>query len=635
MSVGRTVRHRRFAAVVAVAVVGSVSPPVLFPARASGASHDRIVVPDPAGRTPHVLDGEVKAIARVGERIVVGGSFTRVREAGRDAVLARSHLFAFDPGTGVVDAFAPPMDGRVEAVAAAPGGGAVFVGGRFDGLLAKLDLGSGRSVAGFGAKIVGSSVDDLAVSGGRLFVGGGFSAVNGAPRSSLAAVDAATGVVDPRLDVPFTQPRAGRLHVEKLDVTPDGDRLVAIGNFTRVAGQERHGLAVVDLSATPARLADWDTDVYRPACDPKFDFYMRGVDIAPGGGWFVVVTSGARSHPTHCDSAARFELGARGGGIQPTWVDHSGGDSFTEVGISGAAVYVGGHMRWMNNPFNKDTGIDARPGPGALPRLGIAALDPTTGLPFSWNPGRDPRGQGAFALVPTGDGLWVGGDTEYIGGQHRPRLALLPLAGGKEVGVPASPELPADLYSVGPELTRRRFDGSSAGPAVALSTGVDWSRARGAFVVGNTLYAGREDGRLLARPFDGAAVGEAREVPLRGLEGALPVARLSGLFYDRGRLYYTVAGDRRLRFRFFLPEGGGVVGALDHVVDSGGLDWSGVRGVTLASGRLYFADAAGNLRRVDFRGGHLQAGTVATVDGPGGGGGTRWGARGLFVFPGR
>jgi hypothetical protein len=287
-------------------------------------------------------------------------------------------------------------------------------------------------------------------------------------------------------------------------------------------------------------------------------------------------------------------------------------------------------MRWMNNPFNKDTGVDARPGAGALPRLGIAALDPTTGLPFSWNPGRDPRGQGAFALVPTADGLWVGSDTEYIGGQHRPRLALLPLAGGKEVGVPPPPELPADLYSVGPDLTRRRFDGSSAGAPVVVPTGVDWSRARGAFVVGNTLYAGRDDGQLLARPFDGTIVGEAREVPLRGLEASLPVPRLSGLFYDRGRLYYTVAGDRRLRFRFFLPEGGGVVGALEHVVDSGGIDWSGVRGVTLASGRLYFADAAGNLRRVDFRGGRPLADTVAVVDG-----GTRWGARGLFVFPAR
>lgn len=73
-----------------------------------------------------------------------------------------------------------------------------------------------------------------------------------------------------------------------------------------------------------------------------------------------------------------------------------------------------------------------------------------------------------------------------------------------------------------------------------------------------------------------------------------------------------------------------MVGALDFVVD-GGYDWSGVRGLTLASGQLFFADAGGNLRRMDFRDGRPRPSRTAVVDGPDRRGGTRWEARGLFA----
>jgi hypothetical protein len=61
-----------------------------------------------------------------------------------------------------------------------------------------------------------------------------------------------------------------------------------------------------------------------------------------------------------------------------------------------------------------------------VPRSGIAALDPANGLALSWNPGRNPRGEGVFALVPTATGLWVGSDTDYIAGQYRAKLAFMP-----------------------------------------------------------------------------------------------------------------------------------------------------------------------------------------------------------------
>ncbi|MGH9038210.1 MAG: hypothetical protein ACRD0O_20835, partial [Acidimicrobiia bacterium] len=125
------------------------------PAGGAGMAHDRVVSADPAGPTPEVLDGEVRAVALVGRRVVVGGSFSRVRDGDSGTVLDRAGLFAFEPGTGAVArGFAPRLGGRVDVLAGAPGGVGVFVGGRFPLRLAKLDLDSGRRVAGFRASAV-------------------------------------------------------------------------------------------------------------------------------------------------------------------------------------------------------------------------------------------------------------------------------------------------------------------------------------------------------------------------------------------------------------------------------------------------------------------------------------------------
>jgi hypothetical protein len=597
-----------------------------------------VVSENPADWTPQVLGGRVSAIVQVGDRMVVGGAFTRVRQAGHSEVLTRRNLFAFDARSGVVDrGFTPDPDAQVEALAT--DGGSVFVGGRFGRIggepaarLAKLDAGTGRQVP-FRAGADGT-VRDLALSRGRLFVAGEFSRLNGAGRSGLAAVDAYTGALDADVDLRFSDPRGDALLVNKIAVSPDGSRLVALGSFSRVAGEERHQIAVLDVGSRPARLADWHTDVYAIKCAPSYPSYMRDVDISPDGSWFAVVTTGARAKPTYCDTAARFELGARGSHLKPTWVAYTGGDSLISVAVTEAAVYIGGHPRWMNNYFNKGTGKDARPGPGAVPRQGIAALDPSNGLPLSWNPGREPRGVGVFAFLPTPDGLWVGSDTDNIGGEYHPRLALLPLAGGKLIPVAVPGQLPGALYALAPgsshDLVGQSFDGQSPGAPVSAGGAVDWSRARGAFMLSGKLYTGWDDGRLEVRSLQGNTLGPASTLDLRGLtKSHFPVASVTGMFFDRGRLYYTVSGEDTLFYRYFSPESG-VVGTVTFEISSkgDGVDWGDVRGATLASGRLYYGLSDGSFRAIDFRGGRPVHGTNSRLSE----GGRSWRSQGLFVL---
>ena len=51
---------------------------------------------------------------------------------------------------------------------------------------------------------------------------------------------------------PFTAAVTGVTRVMRIDVSPDGTSLVAIGNFTQVGGQYRPNIVELDLTTSPA-----------------------------------------------------------------------------------------------------------------------------------------------------------------------------------------------------------------------------------------------------------------------------------------------------------------------------------------------------------------------------------------------
>ena len=199
----------------------------------------------PVSWTPHAvdIDGRVEGIAQVGNTIVAGGEFTGVAQVKDGPIIPRSNIFAFNATTGSISmTFAPVLNGRVLSIVPAGDGQSVFVGGAFTNVsgisrkrMVKLNVATGQVDPTFKAN-VDNWVWDAEVSGGRLYMAGVFTTVNGVARQALASVDPVTGALLPDPDFTFSQVRTGNPRVQKFAITPDGTKMVALGNFTLVSG---------------------------------------------------------------------------------------------------------------------------------------------------------------------------------------------------------------------------------------------------------------------------------------------------------------------------------------------------------------------------------------------------------------
>ena len=183
---------------------------------------------------------------------------------------------------------------------------------------------------------------------------------------------------------------------------------------------------MADLGTGSASLDLWYYQRLTRACRAtKIPQQLRDVDFSPDGSYFVFVASGYIPQSGGvgldvCDAAARFETNVTSPSA-PTWINYTGGDSLYSVAATGAAVYVQGHQRWMDNPDGNNSA-----GPGAVSRPGIAALNSTTGLALSWNPGKS-RANGGRDLLATPAGLWVASDGARFAGELRDNIAFCPL----------------------------------------------------------------------------------------------------------------------------------------------------------------------------------------------------------------
>ena len=454
------------------------------PAAAVQKQQDRLVSANPVDWTPSAVDGSVQAIIQIGNTVIMGGDFTQVQAAGSTTVLSRPNILAFNATTGELSTtFQPQLDGMVEALIPSADGNAVYVGGQFHTVngkatksLTELSLSDGTALSAFKTPSTNGKVKDLRLAGGRLWVAGSFTKIGGVTQTGLVTLNPTTGAVTnySPLTVAGTW-NGGTTTVAKIDITPDGTRLVGIGNFTSIGGVSRAQVFMLDLTGATAQLANWQTNFYTSTCSSSFDSYLRDLDISPDGSYMVISTTGAYRANSACDETSRWNMSATGSALTPAWTDYTGGDTTYAVAITGTAVYVGGHMRWQNNPSAGDSA-----GPGAVSRPGIAALDPVNGLPFSWNPTRE-RGVGVFDMLATDQGLWVGSDTDQIGNFiYHGKIAFLPLAGGQVVPPTSTGVLPGHVYlggSTTPTNPNILYRVDAGGPQLpSLDDGPAWAQ---------------------------------------------------------------------------------------------------------------------------------------------------------------
>lgn len=368
-------------------------------------------------------------IAEAGNQMVVGGRFQTVENGNRSVQYTRRNVFAFDATTGAVSAgFAPNVDGDVWGTWS--DGTSVYIGGGFRNVngvarpaLAKLDLATGQLDANFRPTFTGGRVSDIAMVNGQLIVSGTF-------QKRIVSLNPTTGKPTTYLNhaVGGRLPNSNSAQVFHFDVSPDGQHLVAVGNFLTVDGQPRPRAFMLDLGPTSSTLSSWNYEPLGLACSSgrqNAQAYVLDVDFAPDSSYFAFAAfgfmfqSGQRGFQL-CDSASRFETDNLNPS-QPTWINYTGGDSLKAIAVTGAAVYVQGHSRWLDNPFGRDFA-----GPGAVSRPGGGAIDPVTGLALPWNPVM-PQQAGGFQILPTATGVWFATDGIRFGGKYRPGIRFAPL----------------------------------------------------------------------------------------------------------------------------------------------------------------------------------------------------------------
>jgi hypothetical protein len=189
----------------------------------------------------------------------IGGSF---QSAGG---VTRRNLFALNLHTGRPTAFAPDIDGEVNALTTF--GQVVVAGGSFREIngnehRALVALAADSAAALSWAPIRDGVVRTLALHAGTIFVGGEFEVVDGVSRPNLAAIQLPAGTVSTWLPVPDGTVRA---------LAAAGDSLLAVGDFsTTAAGGRGFGAS---FSATTGTLGPFD---------PRADGTIGGVAAAGG-----------------------------------------------------------------------------------------------------------------------------------------------------------------------------------------------------------------------------------------------------------------------------------------------------------------------------------------------------------------
>ena len=361
---------------------------------------------------PNPNDG-VWDLAVSGNTVYAGGSFTSV--GGQE----RNRIAALDASTGIATAWNPGACCE-EVNALAVNGSTVYAGGNFSGIggqgrryIAALDASSGLATSW--DPNANDPVLALAVSGSTVYAGGTFTNIGGQFRGYIAALDASSGLAT------AWNPNASAQYIPSPQVRAlavSGNIVYAGGDFSKIGGQPRSGIAALD--ATSGLATAWNPS----------GGYVDALAISGS----TVYVCGAFNYMGGQPRGSIAALDASSGLATP-WNPSANGE-VKALAVSGSTVYAGGRY----------TSI------GGQRRNNIAALDATSGLASPWNPNTGGYfGSDVYALAVSGSTVYAGGAFPQIGVEPQSGIAAMSADTGP-VGVrlssfQASPQLGAVLLS--------------------------------------------------------------------------------------------------------------------------------------------------------------------------------------------
>jgi trimeric autotransporter adhesin len=354
-------------------------------------------------------DGTVLATAAGADRIYVGGDFSLLgRPTGSWASIGAD---------GKPAAGRPPLFGTVDE-AVSDGSGGWFVAGRINAVGSvvraakvvhlrpngELDRSWRLAIQG------GDGVSALVRRGGTLFLAGDFRKVGGQVRQGIAAVSASSHRLLP------WHLQGGAWFVEKgkrrtpagistLALANGGRTLYLAGAFNRIGKLTRSRLA--EASVATGRVTAWN---------PRPNSSVSTIEPAPGRPVVYVGGNFTRIGKRRSNSLAALD--ARTGKSISFDAGASPYQSISDILATHGTLYVAGGFTEL----------------GGKSRHLVAALDPRTGAVTGWEPNVTGDEVTALALDASQSTLYIAGDIVEVGGQRRDRLAGIDAHSGAVTG---------------------------------------------------------------------------------------------------------------------------------------------------------------------------------------------------------
>jgi hypothetical protein len=350
-----------------------------------------------------MVTGAVWSVIRYGDYVYVGGHFRSVRETppGVPGQSFRANgLARFDAETGIGDpTWAPDVSWGSYVTTAKP------------------------------------VVRALAAVGGKIFVGGQFGAIDDVPRTNFAAVDPATGAVDPNVTAAVGVLGSPSI----LAMTGSADHVYVGGAFTSVDGVARNRVAAFSPEGTLDQV--WnpktDKDVLSFAWDCAGSTLFVGGQFRQAAGssgpyqtretvarfdpvtgallpWAIPVGTIETKQKAFDMAATCTTLGIGYGGKnnytaafdvtddvgQQIWRDSTSGNVQT-VALLGDELIIGGHFTSVTR----------------FSRIRIASVFISNGaVEPNWHPDIEGSFFGPWDLLVDGNHVWVGGQFDTVGG---------------------------------------------------------------------------------------------------------------------------------------------------------------------------------------------------------------------------